>query len=140
MERWRTIAAFPNYQVSDQGRVRRIKAGRIIALVRGGRRDPRNAVGLYRDGKQYKVHVARLVLTAFVRPPKPGELALHKKDDLSTDRPRDLRWGTQKDNVQDALNNRRYRSPSYWKGKTFSVDHRANLSIALWQAWRLGRR
>jgi hypothetical protein len=110
MEQWRVVLDFQDYEVSSQGRVRNIRTGRFIKPVRGGGRDPRNAVGLYRLGKQYKIHVSRLVLTAFVRPPKPGELALHDDDDLSRDVLDHLYWGTHHDNVGDAVRNSRYKA------------------------------
>lgn len=130
-ESWREIADFPGYQVSDQGRVRNSRTGHILKPVWGGRRDPRNAVGLYRGGKQIKIHVARLVLTAFVRPPEPGEMALHDQDDLGTDRLDRLRWGRHHDNVEEARAGNRYRSPRHWTGRRLSRQHKAKLRAAL---------
>jgi hypothetical protein len=58
-------------------------------------------------------------------------MALHKDDDIRTDRLEQLRWGRHQDNVEDARVNKRYRSPKYWEGKTMSPEHREKLSAAL---------
>jgi HNH endonuclease len=52
---------------------------------------------MYR-GKNYKVH--RLICEAFHGPPTfDGAIVLHLNEDSSDNRPENLRWGTQKENL-----------------------------------------
>jgi NUMOD4 motif/NUMOD3 motif len=130
-ERWLLVPGFDAYEVSDHGRVRRIATGLILRTVRSGANDPRRAVGLYRDRKQIKLHVSRLVLSAFVRPPLSGEYARHLNDDLSNETLENLAWGFHEENREDARRNRLYvnRSP-YWAGKTLSAETKAKISAS----------
>lgn len=121
-EVWKEIPGWPLYEVSDLGRVRswngwggqrrykrkepfmmrpsvtgaRYKTGggyKKVKLVR------------YPDGQRenswFSVH--RLVLTAFVGPCPPGHVGLHNDGRSGNNRLSNLRWGTLKDNVRDAL-------------------------------------
>jgi hypothetical protein len=66
--------------------------------------------------------VAWLMLAAFVRLPLPGELALHWDDDQTHNVLSNIRWGTRKDNMSDAIRNGR-------QGKGSSAA--AKISVAL---------
>lgn len=103
---------FPNYKVSEDGRVwsnwsfwgtvvcswQRIKPqvhkkrGHLYVSLCG----PQNR----RSGKKVFVHI--LVLTAFVRPKKPGEVCRHFPDPNPTNnRLENLQWGTYAENEAD---------------------------------------
>lgn len=66
-EQWRQIPEFPDYSVSDIGRVQNMETGRIMALTinQAGVVN----VGLTKDLVQYKRSVTRLVALAFLPPP-----------------------------------------------------------------------
>lgn len=114
LERWRPIDGFPNYEVSDQGRVRSVE--RSFTNSRGARRtmpgcirkpffSPKKyaSVTLYRDGRFFTKAIHRLVLETFVGPCPEGFEALHRngnKDDNALD---NLRWGTSADNTADTF-------------------------------------
>lgn len=68
MEEWKKVLLFTGYSVSNLGRVRNDKTGRMMTIMRnhGGV----CYVGLARSGKQCRRSVAPLVAQAFV--PKPG--------------------------------------------------------------------
>lgn len=66
METWQRLDYFPNYSVSDQGRVRNDKTGRILTQVVNQQGIP--SVSLYRDGKQHRLSVIRLVAHSFLTP------------------------------------------------------------------------
>lgn len=68
MEHWREIPSFPGYSVSDEGRVRNDDSGRIIAIRVNNRGIA--YVGLNSNGHQHKRTIARLVVEAFMEPPK----------------------------------------------------------------------
>lgn len=64
MERWKKIRDFPKYSISDYGRVRYDRVGRILA-------ESENqygvvCIGLMRDGQQFHRSVSLLVAKAFI--------------------------------------------------------------------------
>jgi hypothetical protein len=65
-ERWRIIDEFPNYSISDHGRVRNDESGRVLALLQNQKGIVN--VGLMRGGIQYKRSVTVLVANAFLQP------------------------------------------------------------------------
>jgi hypothetical protein len=66
-ERWKQIEHFAGYSVSDRGRIRTDKSGRILALNQN--QFGVLQVGLMRDGEQRHRSVPLLVAKAFVREP-----------------------------------------------------------------------
>jgi hypothetical protein len=64
MERWIPIPEFPGYSVSDHGRVRNDISGRIMAMLRNQAKVIH--VGLWKNGRQYKRSLAKLVANAFL--------------------------------------------------------------------------
>lgn len=66
-EQWHQIRDFPDYSVSDYGRIRNDHTDRIMRLSRTQRGQP--IVGLVRNGVQHKRAVSRLVAEAFC--PRP---------------------------------------------------------------------
>lgn len=63
-EEWKAIRNFENYSISNLGRVRFEKSGRILALNQN--QFANVYVGLFRDGTQYHRSVALLVAKAFI--------------------------------------------------------------------------
>jgi len=112
-EVWRLVPGYPDYEVSDQGRVRRREAvgrwaaghvlspgkahsGHLYVILTGPGRRPR------------KEFVHRLVAKAFVGPsPFDGAMVLHHDDCPTNNRPDNLYWGDHKQNVRDAKLNRK---------------------------------
>lgn len=105
MEYWRMVPGFPEYQVSDQGRVKRVAGG-------GGATPGRilkpwatlgyQYVGLWSGGKQTRIGVHRLVAMAFLPPPKRGEYQVaHADGNRANNAPANLRWATAVDNAGD---------------------------------------
>ena len=104
-EIWKTIPDFPNYSVSDRGRIRR--DGRILKPRPGHRNKAgipfRWHVGLYRDGKSHTRHVHRLVLETFVGKPPEGMECCHNDGDPANNRLENLRWDTSRANGADMI-------------------------------------
>lgn len=105
MEYWRMVPGFPEYQVSDQGRVKRVAGG-------GGATPGRilkpwatlgyQYVGLWSGGKQTRIGVHRLVAMAFLSAPKRGEFQVaHADGNRANNTPTNLRWATPIDNAGD---------------------------------------
>ncbi len=64
-EDWRTIPDQPDYQASDQGRIRSLKAAAPKVLRPSTNRNGYKRVVLWMRGKASTHHVHRLVLAAF---------------------------------------------------------------------------
>lgn len=103
-ERWRKIVEFPDYEVSTFGRVRRIGAKRFLRQAPRPGRYPHLRVELRKGGRLYWRTVHVLVLIAFVGPPEPGkETACHNDGNPANNRLDNLRWDTQKANMEDMV-------------------------------------
>lgn len=59
-------------------------------------------IAIYRDGDKERTlqHVHDLICRAFHGPPKSGQVVLHDDDDRHNNRPSNLSWGTQSDNIK----------------------------------------
>lgn len=103
-EQWCGIPGHPDYQVSDQGRVRsRARPGGWRVLRCGRFPDkPYRRVALKTPGGAYKHHMVHvLVLEAFVGPCPAGMQTRHLDGDGANNRLDNLRWGTPKENAED---------------------------------------
>lgn len=110
-ETWRTIPSLPHYEASSWGRVRRKPHLKPLPGNRGMRRyGGKPYYGVLRPGtggpryfmmdgkKNYRV--ARLVCEAFHGPPPPGKPnCLHRDEDALNNKPGNLKWGTQRENL-----------------------------------------
>lgn len=138
-ETWKDVPDFPEYQVSDLGRIRskdrmvrgagrggtpcmRFKKGRILAGVVISRKEydyrPETVtVTLCRDGHQSRRFVHHLVLDAFIGPCPPGLEGCHGDGDPTNNRLDNLRWDTHPANYQDSVKHGRARPPITPKGQ-----------------------
>lgn len=104
-ELWRVIPGWPEYQVSDHGRVRRIarnhgaRCGRVLkAWVSLGYW----YVQLWRGNRRYGVAVHRLVASAFLPPAGPGQTQVaHGDGNRLNCHTSNLRWATPVENAED---------------------------------------
>jgi hypothetical protein len=91
MENWKTIELFPDYSVSDQGRIRTDKTGRILAL--SVNQWGLVQVGLMRDGQQHHRSVPLLVAKAFLpQNPGPFDTPINLDGDRHNNRVENLAW------------------------------------------------
>lgn len=102
VEEWRRVVGFPDYSVSNLGRVRRdvtrhrSMAGRILAyrLGQGGY----VVTGLCRDGNVFGLRVHRLVALAFIGEPPKGKPNVNHLNGIKTDnRVENLEWASPAD-------------------------------------------
>ncbi len=105
-EIWRPISSQPDYLASSHGRVMRIP--HHAPMMNGGIRYyggvPTRGVltagrySFYYKGKNYSI--SRLICEAFAGPPPfPGAVCMHINEDAQDNRPENLAWGTQKENL-----------------------------------------
>lgn len=106
-ELWRVVPSVPQLLASSHGRV--MVAPYWAPLPNGGQRtyggepnigfvhENSRMMTIYK-GKNYRVH--RLVCEAFNGPPPPGtQCCMHLDEDFRNNRPENLKWGTQKQNL-----------------------------------------
>jgi hypothetical protein len=155
-ERWLAVTGYPGYEVSDQGRVRSLDRevrsrwgtpkklkGRVLkqALV-GGNGETGRYYGctLWQDGKRKQVVAHVLALETFVGERPEGMNGCHRDDDPANNHLENLYWGTQAQNVNDAIVSGRHasvaeaakthcpRGHEYTEGNTYikpSTGHRS---------------
>jgi len=97
-EEWRAIPGYPDYLVSDHGRVRSLRRG-APRILRGGYSRGYPTANIY--GRTVRVH--QLVLFAFVGPRPRGGECLHGDGNPHNNRLENLRWGTRGENIKDAV-------------------------------------
>lgn len=109
-EIWKKIEGWSGYSVSDLGRIRQevyikykhTKPG-ILHLKIRNRYPTVSLSGGNGNSKNKPVH--QLVLEAFVGPRPKGMISRHLNDIKKDNRLSNLRWGTQKQNIEDAVVN-----------------------------------
>ena len=102
-EQWRPIYGFLGYyEVSNLGRVKSVRTGKIMNPRMPERRGRYKAVTLRVDGKRWRREVHVLVALSFVgERPSPRHEVRHLDGDPSNNRDSNLAWGTRKDNSDD---------------------------------------
>lgn len=107
-EIWKTIPEWPNYAISNRGRVKRLfPLTRLLACGCNGYGYPQ--VWLYRghgtqqQTKRFLVH--HLVLRAFSRAPRPHEMCNHRDSQRSNNNASNLEWVTSHNNSLHAVAN-----------------------------------
>lgn len=99
-EEWRVISEFPNYEVSNYGRVRNWK-GYIKSLKHDRYGYP--TVDLYNNSKRTEKLVHRLVANAFIPNPENKPTVNHIDGDKMNNKIDNLEWNTHKENMQHAV-------------------------------------
>lgn len=102
-EEWRPVVGYEGlYEVSSHGRVRSLVNAKPRILKRIRNDHGYLNVGLYRDKKQQRIGVHRLVATAFIPNPDGLPFVRHRNDVPHENNVSNLTWGTAGDNGVDA--------------------------------------
>ena len=118
-EKWLPIPGWEGlYEVSNQGRVRSLdriverattrpfpKRGRILTPMWSGSRKPYAHVLLTCGGRSERRAVAHLVCETFNGPRPDGAVCRHLNDNVHDNSAANLAWGTQSENLADAVRN-----------------------------------
>lgn len=115
-EEWRPVVGAKGfYEASNEGRIRSLdrvdnggkrQKGRILkGDARAGQRGYRVVKICAPDGSRRMRYIHDLVLEAFVGPRPRGLYGLHWDDDVDNNALPNLRWGTQRENMEDAMRN-----------------------------------
>lgn len=106
-ETWRSVPGFVGlYEVSSLGRVRSY-VSRWYVLSKPRLMSSVDRISLRKDGKTYPTRVSHLVAMAFLGPRPKGNVVRHLNDIRRNNRVTNIRYGTQKDNSDDAKRNGR---------------------------------
>lgn len=106
MENWKTINNFENYEVSDLGRVRNKKTGKVLKpkISNSGY----EYISLYKKGKETKKYIHRLMLENFKPCDNMNNLVVnHKDENKQNNIISNLEWLTQKENLNYGTHNER---------------------------------
>lgn len=101
---WNPVPRFPGYEVSDDGRIRSVRAGRELTLQ--SRETGHLFVNIRiggRRAKLRKLYVHAAMLAAFVGHAPEGHEARHLDGDPTRNVLENLAWGTRQDNVDDRV-------------------------------------
>lgn len=97
-ERWKPVVGFPGYMISSEGRVYSHVSQRFLRPGIASNGYPTVALG---RGNTRTVH--SLVADAFIGPCPKGQEVRHRKNDRTNPRLENLRYGTRKENIEDAF-------------------------------------
>ena len=104
-EEWRVIEDFPDYQVSNLGRVKSFNRRKKEKILLYRPCQDYQRVALQKDGKQFSRFVHRLVAIAFIPNPENKPEVDHIDRDRKNNLVTNLRWATHQEN---SLNRRQY--------------------------------
>lgn len=90
MEQWRIIDEFPQYEVSNKGKVRNAKTKRILRTNRDEK--GRERLILYKDGKQHSRKIRRLVAEAFCEQYYDDLYVMNIDGDITNNDSDNLEW------------------------------------------------
>lgn len=110
--KWKNIPGYPGFQLSKEGKIRRIFKQNIQTTKDGKYQRVRVK---RKDGTIEKKNLHRLMCLTFKGKPKKGQVAMHLDNDGLNNREENLKWGTQSENVKQAYREGRMVSPM--KGK-----------------------
>lgn len=111
MEQWKNIADYEGqYMVSNLGRVKslgndRTRKEKLLAQVKTDR--GYTTVNLFKNGKEKKHYVHRLVAMAFIPNPTNLPQVNHKDEDKTNNRVDNLEWCIQEFNINYGTRNKR---------------------------------
>lgn len=99
MEVWKKIKYYPNYEVSDLGNVRRIlKSGKTKTLKSVDNWNGYMRLNLYKNGRQAKHYIHRLVANAFLNNRNKLPEVHHIDHDKTNNTLKNLEWVSSEEN------------------------------------------
>lgn len=118
MDKWLPISKFPNYVISDDGRVKNMVTGRELKPIQES--TGYSHVTLCNDGKHHQTSIHRLVAQTFIPNPNNKPMVNHIDGDKANNRVDNLEWCTQSENMRHA----------YRTGLQRSIDSQIQQSLA----------
>ena len=124
-EIWRSVSGYPNYQVSNIGRIRRADTGTILRPLRHG---SYFAIYLYDDRARTRQLIHRLVAKEFIDNPEYKKCVDHIDGDGTNNCVSNLRWVS---NSENGMNQRKtfHDTSSIYKGVSWHSRRK------IWEAY-----
>ncbi|MBF8964299.1 HNH endonuclease [Pontibacter sp. FD36] len=119
MEIWKNVQGYDSYQVSNYGKVRSTKYKQPRILKPGDIGTGHQQVTLRTQGKNKKLLVHRLVANAFISNPGGYPFVDHINGIPEDNRVENLRWVTNRENLQNRNDNREGRTTSRYVGVSY---------------------
>lgn len=121
-EEWKIISRFPKYEVSNRGRVRKIKTNKILFLKNHS--SGYKQVTIQESNKKYYLYVHRLVAEAFIDNPNDYPYINHKDENKNNNCVNNLEWCTPKYNTNYGTCRERMGKAHHKKVKQYTKDGR----------------
>lgn len=131
IEIWKTIENYPDYQISNMGRVKSLnygKTGEEKILKQEITNNGYFRVNLYKDKKRKHFSVHRLVATHFIPNSQNLPCVNHKDENPQNNYASNLEWCTQKYNINYGSRNAKVSKAH--KGRVFSKETKKKMSKA----------
>lgn len=100
------IPGYPNYYISREGKLYRVSNGKELKPFYHKKY---MRYMLYNGSNRKNIKIHRLVAEVYIPNPNNLPVVMHLNDDVRDNRVENLQWGTQKENVHDAINKGRLR-------------------------------
>lgn len=136
IEIWKNIEGYPNYQISNMGRVKNTKRN---IIMRPSKSSGYYAINLYSNSKQKRFTIHRLVATFFVPNPKNLPCVNHIDGDKSNNLASNLEWCTHKENSKHAFENNLLKSSTLYKPKKLNQYDLNGNFIKQWNSQKEAR-
>jgi hypothetical protein len=113
IEIWKEIEDYPNYMVSNEGRVKNIKTNKLLKP----RFNDRGyiSVVLYNNGSNHTFRINRLVAMAFIPNPENKPEIDHIDTNPLNNMVENLRWVTHKENMNNPLTRFKLKNNNGWR-------------------------
>lgn len=146
MEKWKSVKGYDGlYEVSNTGKVRSLKFGKVKELSPGDKGNGYLFIDLCKEGKRKRFYIHRLVVQAFIGEIPKGLVVNHKDENPSNNNVYNLEictytynanYGTRNERIGAAQKGKKLSletcaqmSESH-KGKKLSDEHRAKISMS----------
>ena len=118
-ETWMSVKEYPNYKISNYGKIYNIKTNIFLKPRDNGK--GYLYVNLYKNSKTKRYYVHRLVATYFLPNPENKREVNHKNLDRTDNRAENLEWITSSENQKHKYENGDYKTSNRKVGQ-FDLD------------------
>lgn len=127
------IPGFPGYHITKEGKLYN-RGHQVKTFFHKGYERTKLYTKLYNQRVRKNVKIHRLVAEAYIPNPKNLSVVMHLDDNPLNNHYKNLQWGTQKENIQDAIHKGRLRlngkdNPMYGVSKKGLLAPHTSLTV-----------